>query len=112
MGIQRHRSKMFRQFAFSILFLTVLITLSFAQSPEPTVKLMPNQVPCIRFDACGVCLGDNSTCTLGADGKPIATQAEATSGNVDQTTNSETAFATTTATCTALIASISLYNLI
>jgi hypothetical protein len=31
-----------------------------AFSAEP---IKPNQVPCIKFDDCGVCLGDNSSCT-------------------------------------------------
>jgi hypothetical protein len=32
----------------------------FVHQTEP---IKPNQVPCIKFDDCGICLGDNSSCT-------------------------------------------------
>lgn len=42
------------------IFRDIFHTLFFCQPIEP---IKPNQVPCIKFDDCGICLGDNSSCT-------------------------------------------------
>eukprot|EP01108_Squamamoeba_japonica_P004525 TRINITY_DN3555_c0_g1_i1.p1 TRINITY_DN3555_c0_g1~~TRINITY_DN3555_c0_g1_i1.p1 ORF type:complete len:136 (-),score=31.62 TRINITY_DN3555_c0_g1_i1:25-378(-) len=48
-----------------LLVLLAFVSFCFAQN-EPGVEVehfKPNQIPCIAFDACGICAGDNSTCT-------------------------------------------------
>jgi hypothetical protein len=88
----------------SLLLPLVLLAVSVVVSAQEFQPLKPNQVPCIRFDDCGVCGGDNAC--LDCAGVPHGTATRTADGEcVDSSTVADaSASAAVTASGSFLVA--------